>query len=60
MEKNGSTARKYQRIRIMVFADMAARKVSASGHGPRVSRLKMTPKLCSAASHRMTDFELHN
>jgi len=39
MEKNGSTAGKHQ-IRIIiikVFADMAAGKVSASGHGPVVN-----------------------
>jgi len=36
MERNGSSAGNYQRIRTMVFADMAAKKDSASGHGPRV------------------------
>ena len=32
-EKNGSTLIEYQRIRIMVFADMNVKKDSASGLG---------------------------
>jgi len=35
-EKNGSTLIEYQRIRIMVFADMNVKKDSASGLGLRV------------------------
>ena len=52
----GGTAIEHQREILMVFVDiMTALQDNASGHGPRVKRVRTTPKACSAANPKMIE-----